>query len=90
MFKNLPKQILLGGLTGLLIMVFGYISLDSKRDELRAMILVNADLQQQVDKGYCLKANGTRLNQAVKVLDIQLCYLDTLIKLNTTDQTGTK
>ncbi len=82
MNSNLRKQILIGGLAGILIMALTYIFLGGKRDELKALEITNASLQKDVDKGYSLKANAEKLQKEIAE---QQKYLDALIQIMPTD-----
>jgi Tfp pilus assembly protein PilO len=82
MNSNLQKQILIGGLAGILVMALTYIFLGGKRDELATLIASNEILQKEVDKGYELKANAQKLK---KEIEVQQKYLDELIKIMPTD-----
>jgi type IV pilus assembly protein PilO len=82
MNSNLRKQILIGGLAGILIMALTYIFLGGKRDELKALEAANIELQKDVDKGYSLKANAAKLEKEIAE---QQKYLDALIKIMPTD-----
>jgi len=82
MNPNLRKQILIGGLAGILIMALTYILLGGKRDELTALEAANIELQKDVDKGYALKANAAKLEKEIAE---QQKYLDALIKIMPTD-----
>lgn len=82
MNSNLRKQILIGGLAGILIMALTYIFLGGKRDELKALEAANIELQKEVDKGYSLKANAAKLEKEIAE---QQKYLDALIKIMPTD-----
>lgn len=82
MNSNLRKQILIGGLVGILVMALTYIFLGGKRDELKALEATNVELQKEVDKGYSLKANAKKLQ---KEIEEQQKYLDALIKIMPTD-----
>ena len=55
MNSNFHKQILIGGLAGLLVFVLVYVFLGGKRDDLSALRAANAALKQDVDRGYALK-----------------------------------
>jgi Tfp pilus assembly protein PilO len=55
MSSNLQKQLLIGGLAGLLIFVLVYFLLGGKRDDLAALKASNAQLQADVNRGYALK-----------------------------------
>jgi len=55
MNAQLRKQILIGGLTGLLILVLIYFFLGGKRDDLAALNAANAALEVEVNRGYALK-----------------------------------
>jgi Tfp pilus assembly protein PilO len=82
MNSNLRKQILIGGLAGILIMALTYIFLGGKRDELLALEAANVVLQKEVDTGYNLKANAAKLEKEIAE---QQKYLDALIKIMPTD-----
>jgi type IV pilus assembly protein PilO len=82
MNSNLRKQILIGGLAGILIMALAYIFLGGKRDELKTLEATNAQLQKDVDKGYSLKANAEQLK---KEIEEQQKYIDAFIKIMPTD-----
>lgn len=82
MNSNLQKQLLIGGLVGILIMALTYILLGGKRDELATLIATNATLQAEVDKGYNLKANAQKLK---KEIEEQQKFIDALIKIMPTD-----
>lgn len=82
MNSHLQKQLLIGGLVGILIMALTYILLGGKRDELASLIATNATLQKEVDKGYSLKANAQKLK---KEIEEQQKYIDALIKIMPTD-----
>jgi Tfp pilus assembly protein PilO len=55
MNSNFQKQILIGGLAGLLVFVLVYVFLGGKRDDLTALRAANAGLKADVDRGYALK-----------------------------------
>jgi type IV pilus assembly protein PilO len=82
MNSNLRKQILIGGLVGILIMALTYIFLGGKRDELKSLEAANVELQKDVDKGYALKAIAGKLQKEIAE---QQKYLDELIKIMPTD-----
>jgi Tfp pilus assembly protein PilO len=82
MNSNLRKQILIGGLVGILVMALTYIFLGGKRDELKALEAANVELQKDVDKGYSLKAIAKKLEKEIAE---QQKYLDALIKIMPTD-----
>ena len=82
MNSNLQKQILIGGLAGILIMALTYIFLGGKRDELKALEAASVVLQKEVDKGYSLKANAKKLELEIEE---NQKYLDALIKIMPTD-----
>jgi len=82
MNSNLQKQVLIGGLAGILIMALTYILLGGMRDELASLIATNATLQKEVDKGYSLKANAQKLK---KEIEEQQKYIDALIQIMPTD-----
>ena len=55
MNAQLRKQILIGGLTGLLILVVIYFLLGGKRDDLASLQATNTALEAEVNRGYALK-----------------------------------
>ncbi len=55
MNSQLQKQILIGGLSGLILLVVIYFLLGGKRDDLTALKATNAGLTADVNKGYALK-----------------------------------
>jgi type IV pilus assembly protein PilO len=55
MNSQLQKQILIGGISGLLILVVIYFLLGGKRDDLAALRAGNVALKAEVDRGYALK-----------------------------------
>lgn len=82
MNSSIQKQILIGGLVGILLMALTYILLGGKRDELSSLEAANVVLQQEVDKGYSLKANAKKLEKEIAE---QQKYIDALIKIMPTD-----
>ena len=55
MSSNLQKQILIGGLAGLLVFVLIFFLLGGSGMSLIALQATNATLQQEVNRGYALK-----------------------------------
>ncbi|MFZ1614942.1 MAG: type 4a pilus biogenesis protein PilO [Holophaga sp.] len=82
MNSQLQKQILIGGLAGILITVLTWVFLGSKRTELVALKSNIETLQKEVDKGYQLKANYEKLKVEVAQ---QEKLIEELIKLMPTD-----
>ena len=82
MNTQLQKQILIGGLAGLLITVLAWVFLGGKRDERAALKASIVILEKEVDKGYQLKANYEKLKIEV---DQQQKLIEALIKLMPTD-----
>lgn len=82
MNSQLQKQILVGGLAGLLITVLAWVFLSGKRDERTALKANIATLEKEVDKGYQLKANYEKLKIEVAQ---QSKLIEELIKLMPTD-----
>nr|WP_320131945.1 type 4a pilus biogenesis protein PilO [uncultured Holophaga sp.] len=78
MSPNLQKQIIIGGLVGLLILVLTYILLGGKRTELKGLEAANVVLQEEVRKGYGIKSNYEHLKKEV---EIQTQELDELLKI---------
>lgn len=76
--NELQKQILVGGLIGILICAATYISMGGKREDLDALTSAIAQLEQEVEKGKQYKANYEKLRKEV---DAQNKQLDELIKL---------
>lgn len=76
--NELQKQILVGGLVGILICAATYISLGGKREDLDALKAAIVQLEQEVEKGKQYKANYEKLRKEV---DEQNKLLDDLIKL---------
>lgn len=82
MNSQLQKQILVGGLAGLLVTVLTWVFLSGKRTELENLNGNIATLQKDVDKGYQLKANYEKLKVEVAQ---QEKLIEELIKLMPTD-----
>jgi len=82
MNSQLQKQILVGGLAGLLITVLTWVFLSGKRDERAALKANIVTLEKEVDKGYQLKANYEKLKIEVAQ---QEKLIEELIKLMPTD-----
>lgn len=82
MNSQLQKQIVVGGLAGILITVLTWVFLSGKRDDLAALKGSIATLQKEVDKGYQLKANYEKLKVEVAQ---QEKLIEELIKLMPTD-----
>jgi len=82
MNSQLQKQMLIGGLTGLLILVLIWFFLGGKRDELAALKASNAALTVEVNKGYALKENYEKLKVEVAQ---QQKDIEDLIRIMPTD-----
>ncbi len=82
MNSQLQKQILVGGLAGLLITVLTWVFLSGKRDERAALVANIATLDKEVKTGYQLKANYETLKVEVAK---QEKLIEELIKLMPTD-----
>lgn len=82
MNSQLQKQILVGGLAGLLITVLTWVFLSGKRDERAALTASIASLDKEVQTGYQLKANYEKLKAEVAK---QEKLIEELIKLMPTD-----
>lgn len=82
MNPNIRKQILIGGLAGILIMALAYIFLGGKRDELKSLEVANEALERDVATGKSLKANAENLKKEIAE---QQKYIDALIKIMPTD-----
>lgn len=82
MNSQLQKQILVGGLAGLLITVLTWVFLSGKRDERAALNASIVSLQKEVNTGYQLKANYETLKAEVAK---QEKLIEELIKLMPTD-----
>jgi len=78
MTPYLQKQIIIGGLAGLLIAVITYIALGGTRTELKALEAANVALQEEVRKGYGIKSNYEQLKKEV---ELQSKTIDELIKI---------
>jgi len=82
MNSQLQKQILIGGLAGILIAVLTWVFLGGKRAELVTLKNSIETLQKEVDKGYQLKANYEKLKIEVAQ---QEKLIEELIKLMPTE-----
>lgn len=82
MNSQLQKQLLIGGLAGLMLAILIVFFLGGKRDELAGLKAVNQGLQADVNKGYALKANYEKLKAEVVE---QEKVIDELIKIMPTD-----
>lgn len=82
MNSQLQKQILVGGLAGLLITVLTWVFLSGKRDERAALTASIVSLDKEVQTGYQLKANYEKLKAEVAK---QEKLIEELIKLMPTD-----
>ncbi|MBP1626115.1 MAG: pilus assembly protein PilP [Holophagaceae bacterium] len=78
MTPYLQKQIIIGGLAGVLVAVLTYILLGGTRTELKTLEASNVTLQEEVRKGYGIKSNYEQLKKEV---DLQGKTLDALIKI---------
>ena len=82
MNSQLQKQLLIGGLAGILLAVLIWFFLGGKRDDLVALKATNAGLETEVAKGYALKANYEKLKIEVAQ---QEKVIEELIKIMPTD-----
>jgi Tfp pilus assembly protein PilO len=82
MNSQLQKQILIGGMSGLLILVLVYFFLGGKRDDLAALKANNAGLTADVNRGYALKDIYEKLKVEVTQ---QEKFIDDLIRIMPTD-----
>ncbi len=82
MNSQLQKQILVGGLTGLLILILIYFLLGGKRDDLTALKAANAGLKADVDRGYALKDIYQKLQIEVAHQEKEI---EDLVKIMPTD-----
>ncbi len=83
MNSQIQKQILIGVLAGALVVALTWILLiKGKQDELKVLEAANIVLQQEVDKGFQLKANYEKLKAEVEE---QQKMIDALIKIMPTD-----
>ncbi|MDR3673191.1 MAG: type 4a pilus biogenesis protein PilO [Holophaga sp.] len=82
MNSQLQKQILIGGLSGLLILVLVYFLLGGKRDDLTALKATNASLEADVNRGYALKDVYEKLKAEVTQ---QEKFIEQLISIMPTD-----
>jgi Tfp pilus assembly protein PilO len=78
----LRKQILIGGLAGLLVLVLIYVFLGSKRDDLAALDAANKQLEADVNRGYALKDIYEKLKVEVAQ---QQKVIEELIRIMPTD-----
>jgi len=82
MNSQLQKQLLIGGLAGLMLAVLIIFFLGGQRDELAGLRVANEGLRADVAKGYALKANYEKLKTEVME---QEKVIDELIKIMPTD-----
>jgi Tfp pilus assembly protein PilO len=82
MNSQLQKQLLIGGLSGLLILVVIYFLLGGKRDDLTALKATNAALEVDVNRGYALKDIYEKLKAEVNQ---QEKFIEQLISIMPTD-----
>jgi Tfp pilus assembly protein PilO len=82
MNPQFKKQILIGGMSGLLILVLIYFLLGGKRDDLAALKASNAALETDVNRGYALKDIYEKLKAEV---DQQEKVIEQLISIMPTD-----
>jgi type IV pilus assembly protein PilO len=82
MNSQLQKQILIGGMSGLLILVLIYFFLGGKRDDLAALKATNAGLTADVNRGYALKDIYEKLKVEVAA---QEKFIEDLIRIMPTD-----
>jgi Tfp pilus assembly protein PilO len=79
---ELQKQILVGGLIGILVCAATYIALGGKREELTAAESAIAALEQEVERGRQIKSNYDKLKTEV---DSQNKQLEELIRIMPTE-----
>jgi Tfp pilus assembly protein PilO len=82
MMTEVQKQIMVGGLVGILLCVATYITLGGKRGDLTALEAAIKSLDQEVEKGRQIKANFDKLKFEV---DQQNKQLDELIRVMPTE-----
>jgi type IV pilus assembly protein PilO len=82
MNSQLQKQLLIGGLAGLMVAILIIFFLGGKRDELAALRVTNEGLRADVAKGLALKSNYEKLKVEVQE---QEKVIDELIKIMPTD-----
>jgi len=82
MNSQLQKQLLIGGLAGILVAVLIWFFLGGKRDDLHALRSVNVGLEKDVAKGVALKFNYEKLKAEVAQ---QEKVIEELIKIMPTD-----
>jgi type IV pilus assembly protein PilO len=82
MNSQLQKQILIGGMSGLLILVLIYFFLGGKRDDLTALKATNAGLTADVNRGYALKDIYEKLKVEVAA---QEKFIEDLIRIMPTE-----
>jgi len=82
MNSQLQKQLLIGGLAGILVAVLIWFFLGGKRDDLQALRSVNVGLEKDVAKGVALKFNYEKLKAEVAQ---QEKVIEELIKIMPTD-----
>lgn len=82
MNSQLQKQMLIGGLAGLLVLVLIYFFLGGKRDDLVALKAQNVTLTQEVNRGYELKDIYEKLKAEV---DLQQKQIEALVRIMPTD-----
>ena len=82
MNSQLQKQILIGGMSGLLILVLIYFFLGGKRDDLTALKATNAGLMADVNRGYALKDIYEKLKVEVAA---QEKFIEDLIRIMPTE-----
>jgi len=82
MNSQLQKQILIGGMSGLLILVLIWFFLGGKRDDLAALKATNAGLTADVNRGYALKDIYEKLKVEVAA---QEKFIEDLIRIMPTE-----
>jgi type IV pilus assembly protein PilO len=82
MNSQLQKQLLIGGLAGVLVAILIYVFLGGMRSDLSSLQAANAALKVDVDKGYAIKANYEKLKNEVTQ---QEKVIEDLIKIMPTD-----
>ena len=83
MNARLPKQILIGGLAGLLVLVLTYLFLGGQREDLAGLKASNATLTQEVNRGFNLRDIYEKLKLEVSQ---QQKTIDDLIRIMPTEE----
>lgn len=82
MNSQLQKQILIGGMAGLLILIIIYFVLGGERDDLAALKATNAGLTADVNKGFALKDIYEKLKIEVSQQEV---LIEQLVRIMPTD-----